>query len=75
LATHLQHALSFVAANPASAETGLIQISAWNEFGEGHYIVPMNPTTNPIGTGLIDAIGTVLRSRQMPASPSKVQVQ
>ena len=70
LATHVQHAVNFVTANPTTNPTGLILISAWNEITEGHYIVPMNPATNPIGTGLIDAIGSVLRSRQTPSSPS-----
>lgn len=40
LETHVREGLDFVAANPKSAETNVMILSAWNEYDEGHWIAP-----------------------------------
>lgn len=59
IATHLQHALTWVTNNPTAAP-GLITIYAWNELGEGGWLVPSNTLHNPVGNGRLDAIQGVL---------------
>jgi hypothetical protein len=61
IATHLQNALRWIAANPCATEANTIQIYAWNEISEGGWLLPSNPAFNPVGTGRLDAITAVLR--------------
>lgn len=59
LASHLGHAVKWVAEHPDVAEAGAVLIYAWNENDEGGWIVP----TLSEGTARLDAIEAVLESR------------
>jgi len=63
IATHLQHALKWIADYPCAAEANTIQIFAWNEITEGGWLLPSNTAFNPVGTGRLDAIAKVLLNR------------
>ncbi len=56
LATHLGHALEWVASNSSIAEANAVLIYAWNENDEGGWIVP----TLGDGAARLDAIAEVL---------------
>jgi len=56
LATHLQHALQWIASNPSSAKAEAVLVYAWNENDEGGWIVP----TLGEGAARLDAIAEVL---------------
>jgi hypothetical protein len=53
-------AVRFVQDNaPGPTASGLLLISAWNEFDEGHYVAPMLPADG--GSERLDAIGAALK--------------
>lgn len=57
LASHLDHALTWINKNPAAAPAKAVIIYAWNENDEGGWLVP----TLSEGTARIDAAAKVLR--------------
>jgi len=62
-------AVAFVAAHAGTGATatGLVLLSAWNEFDEGHYIAPLLPQDG--GSARLDAIGAVLTSPPRQPTP------
>jgi hypothetical protein len=61
IASHLQNALEWVAANPCVAEANTVQIYAWNEITEGGWLLPTLTAFDSVDTSRLDAIAEVLR--------------
>lgn len=62
LAAHLDKAIQWTKANPDTAKASTVLVYAWNEFDEGGWICP----TLDEGTGRLDALRKVLRSKPHP---------
>jgi hypothetical protein len=68
LASHLSAALKWNAQNAASAEANTALIYAWNESGEGGWLLP----TVSEGSARLDAIQKVLRPRALSLKSERV---
>lgn len=72
LANNLKEAMDWIATNPASAEAKAVIIYAWNEIDEGGWLLPSNTAFNSVGTGRLDAIGTVIHNWTPVSTPITV---
>ncbi|MCX7043970.1 MAG: hypothetical protein NTX50_00600 [Candidatus Sumerlaeota bacterium] len=70
IASHLDHAITFVQDHPKICVANAIIIYAWNEHDEGGWLAPTWTPTGKPNTDRLDAIRKVLKRSANPAQPS-----